>query len=172
MRKASQSWSYGGLKKDSKGCLITDTMYCALCPKSFKYNQSPSPLTDHLKYHHSDKMLELENSQKQSQSKLTDFRFMKTDVQENYKASHPKQKKFRDDLGEWIIRDKRPYSIVKDSGFRNIVKNLDPRIKVPCDTTIAKDIAAKYSERKTVTIEKLKEVKYFSSTNDGEASRG
>ena len=103
--------------KDSKGRLITDTMYCALCPKSFKYNQSPSPLTDHLKYHHSDKMLELENSQKQSQSKLTDFRFMKTDVQENYKASHPKQKKFRDDLGEWIIR--------------NIVKNLDPRIKVP-----------------------------------------
>ena len=92
--------------KDSKGRLITDTMYCALCPKSFKYNQSPSPLTDHLKYHHSDKMLELENSQKQSQSKLTDFRFMKTDVQENYKASHPKQKKFRDDLGEWIIREK------------------------------------------------------------------
>ena len=65
MRKASQSWSYGGLMKDSKGRLITDTMYCALCPKSFKYNQSPSPLTDHLKYHHSDKMLELENSQKQ-----------------------------------------------------------------------------------------------------------
>ena len=37
MRKASQSWSYGGLMKDSKGRLITDTMYCALCPKSFKY---------------------------------------------------------------------------------------------------------------------------------------
>ena len=61
---------------------LTDQMYCALCPKTFKYNQSPSALTDHLKHRHADKMLELETAEaeKQSQSKLTDFRFVKTDV--------------------------------------------------------------------------------------------
>ena len=38
MRKASKAWHYGGLKKDDKGKLLKDTMFCALCPKSFKYN--------------------------------------------------------------------------------------------------------------------------------------
>ena len=160
MRKASQAWSYGGLKKDSKGRLLRDTMYCALCPKSFKYNQSPSALTDHLKHRHTDKMLELESA-KQSQSKLTDFRFTKADVQEKYKATHPKQKKFRSDLVDWVITDKRPFAISDDKGLRKVVKNLDPRIKVPAGRTISRDIATKYSEKKKITIEKLTKVSLF-----------
>ena len=169
MRKASQAWSYGGLKKDSKGRLLRDTMYCALCPKSFKYNQSPSALTDHLKHRHTDKMLELESA-KQSQSKLTDFRFTKADVQEKYKATHPKQKKFRSDLVDWVITDKRPFAISDDKGLRKVVKNLDPRIKVPAGRTISRDIATKYSEKKKIMIEKLTKVNYFSCTNDGGTS--
>merc|ERR1711946_107988 len=34
MRKASLAWSYGGLKKDDKGRLLRDQMFCALCPKT------------------------------------------------------------------------------------------------------------------------------------------
>ena len=41
MRKTSDAWRYGGLKKNEKGKLLTDKMYCALCPKTFKYNKSP-----------------------------------------------------------------------------------------------------------------------------------
>ena len=170
MRKASQAWSYGGLKKDDKGKLLTDKMYCALCPKTFRYNHSPSALSDHLKHKHTDKMLELEAAEKQSQSKLTDFRFVKTNIQEQYKASHPKQKAFRSDLGDWVIKDKRPFSIVNDWGFRKAVKTLDSRIKVPSDKTISNDIKMKYAVKKKVTIEKLKQVDYFSCTNDGGTS--
>ena len=169
MRKASQAWSYGGLKKDDKGRLLTDKIYCALCPKTFKYNQSPSGLTDHLKHRHADKMLELEST-KQSQSKLTDFRFTKADVQEKYKASHPKQKKFRSDLVDWIIKDKRPFAISNDKGLRKVIQNLDPRIKVPVGQTISNDIAKKYSDKKKSMIEKLRKVDYFSCTNDGGTS--
>ena len=46
--RASKAWVYGGLKKDGKGKLLTDKMYCGLCPKEFKYNQSPGGLTEHL----------------------------------------------------------------------------------------------------------------------------
>ena len=169
MRKASQAWSYGGLKKDDKGRLLRDKMYCALCTKTFKYNQSPSALSDHLKHKHADKMLELESA-KQSQSKLTDFRFIKTDVQEKYKATHPKQKQFRSDLVDWVIKDKRPFAISDDKGLRKVVKNLDPRIKVPAGRTISRDIATKYLQRKRITLEKLKKVNYFSCTNDGGTS--
>ena len=111
------------LKKDDKGRLLRDQMFCALCPKTFKYNQSPSALTDHLRHRHADKMLELESA-KQSQSKLTDFRFTKADVQEKYKASHPKQKQFRSDVVDWVVKDKRPFAISDDQGLRKVVKNL------------------------------------------------
>ena len=167
MRKTSDAWRYGGLKKNEKGKLLTDKMYCALCPKTFKYNQSPSALSDHLKHCHRDKMLELETAKEQSQSRLLDFRFVKTNIQEQYKASHPKQKAFRTDVGDWVIKDKRPFSIVNDWGFRKAVKTLDARIKVPSDKTISDDIKVKYAAKKKVTIEKLKQIDFFSCTNDG-----
>ena len=169
MRKASQAWSYGGLKKDDKGRLLRDKMYCALCTKTFKYNQSPSALTDHLKHRHADKMLELETA-KQSQSKLTEFRFTKANIAEKYKASNPKQKQFRSDLVDWIIKDKRPFAISNDKGLRKVIKNLDPRIAVPVGRTISNDIAKKFSEKKKSTLEKLSKVNYFSCTNDGGTS--
>ena len=72
MRKASTAWKYGGLKKDDKGKLLRDQMYPSAPRRS-----STVPLG-----RHADKMLKLETAEaeKQSQSKLTDFRFVKTDV--------------------------------------------------------------------------------------------
>ena len=115
-------------------------------------------------------MLELETAKEQSQSRLLDFRFVKTNIQEQYKASHPKQKAFRTDVGDWVIKDKRPFSIVNDWGFRKAVKTLDARIKVPSDKTISNDIKVKYAAKKKVTIEKLKQLDFFSCTNDGGTS--
>ena len=74
---------------------------------------------------------------------------------------HPKQKAFRSDLRDWVIKDERPFSIVNDWGFRKAVKTLDARIKVPSDTTISRDIWTEYAEQKKATIEKIKQVDYF-----------
>ena len=43
-RTASIAWNFGGFKKDSDGNLLTDIMYCALCPKSMKYRFSPNKI--------------------------------------------------------------------------------------------------------------------------------
>ena len=48
----SRAWKFGGLKKDSDGNILTDTVFCALCPKSMKYNFSPGGLQDHIKHNH------------------------------------------------------------------------------------------------------------------------
>ena len=77
---------------------------------------------------------------------------------------------FRSNLGDWVITAKRPFSIVKDGGFRKAVEALDARIKVPSNKTISNDIKMKYAEKKKATIEKLKEVDFFSCTNDGGTS--
>ena len=71
--RASKAWLYGGLKKDVKGNLLTDKMYCGLCPKEFKYNQSPGGLTEHLNHNHVEAMIEMMD-EKKTQPKLTDFR--------------------------------------------------------------------------------------------------
>ena len=51
-KDVSRAWKFGGLKKDSDGNILTDTMYCALCPKSMKYKSSPSALNDHIRHKH------------------------------------------------------------------------------------------------------------------------
>ena len=168
--RASKAWAYGGLKKDEKGKLLTDKMYCSLCPKIFKYTFSPSALMDHLNSKHMEAMIELDAAKKQSQAKLTDFKFMKTSNQEKYKASNPKQKQFRSDLQDWIVKAKRPFSIFNDLDLKKVIKNLDPRINVPHGKTITRDIATNFMKKKKLQKEKLKGVDFFSCTNDGGSS--
>ena len=170
--KASVAWTYGGLKKDDKGNILKDTIYCSLCPKTFKYHSSPSNLTDHLNSKHVEAMMELEVTKKQSQAKLTDFKFLKKSSTEKYKALHPKQQQFRADLQDWIVKDKRPFAIVGDMGLKKVVANLDAKLILPHRTMITKDIAASYVKNRKIQTEKFKNVDSFACTNDGGTSLG
>ena len=167
--RASKAWLYGGLKKDGKGKLLTDKMYCGLCPKEIKYNQSPGGLSDHLNHNHMEAMIEMMD-EKKTQPKLTDFRFEKTKVVEKYKASDPKQKAFRSSMRDWIVSSKRPFNLANDDGFRKVIKGLDPRITVPTGQTVNNDVSAEYVKRRRIQKEKFKDVEYFTSTNDGGTS--
>ena len=114
-----------------------------------------------------DAMIELDAAKKQSQAKLTDFKFMKTSNQEKYKASNPKQKQFRSDLQDWIVKAKRPFSIVNDLNLQKVFRNLDPKINVPHGKTITRDIASNFMKKKKLQKEELKGVDFFSCTNVG-----
>ena len=168
--RASKAWDFGGLKKDSKGRVLTDKMFCGLCSKEFKYNQSPGALNDHLNNHHMQVLIEEMEEKKNNQTKLTDFRFEKTKVEEKYKANNPKQKAFRGDMRDWIIENKRPFNIANDAGLRKIIKGLDPRIKVPCGQTFMNDVSKEYVNKRKIQKERFKEVEYFTCTNDGGTS--
>ena len=159
--RASKAWDFGGLKKDSKGRVLTDKMFCGLCSKEFKYNQSPGALNDHLNNHHMQVLIEEMEEKKNNQTKLTDFRFEKTKVEEKYKANNPKQKAFRGDMRDWIIENKRPFNIANDAGLRKIIKGLDPRIKVPCGQTFMNDVSKEYVNKRKIQKERFKEVEYF-----------
>ena len=45
-------------------------------------------------------------------------------------ASPPKQAIIDEAVIEMIERDMQPFSVVKDKGFRNLVKTLDPRYQL------------------------------------------
>ena len=168
--RASKAWDYGGLKKDSKGRLLTDKMFCGLCSKEFKYNQSPGALNDHLNNHHMQVLIEHMEEKKNTQTKLTEFRFEKTKVEEKYKANNPKQKSFRGNMRDWIIENKRPFNIANDGGLRKVIKSLDPRIRVPCGQTFMNDVSKEYVNKRKIQKERFKDVEHFTCTNDGGTS--
>ena len=47
-----------------------------------------------------------------------------------YKPNNVKQKAFHKTLGEWVVSSLRPFSIVEDVKFREMVTILDPQITV------------------------------------------
>ena len=100
---------------DENGKLLKDKTVCSLCGKSVAYAGSPSNFASHLKDKHSN-IYKKNNSEAVKQPKM-DF-FLKSKVSTKYKKGNPKQKKFRKACLDWVICDKRPLSIVTDSGFQ------------------------------------------------------
>ena len=114
-KASSDVWKFGGFRKDENGKLLKDKTVCSLCGKSVAYAGSPSNFASHLKDKHSN-IYKKNNSEAVKQPKM-DF-FLKSKVSTKYKKGNPKQKKFRKACLDWVICDKRPLSIVTDSGFQ------------------------------------------------------
>ena len=85
---------------------------------------------DHLNSKHLKVMIELGAAKKQSQAKLTDFKFMKPSNQEKFKASNPKQK-------QKLLRQRGLFRLSMILILRKYLrfKNLDPKINVPHSKT-------------------------------------
>ena len=62
--KTSKAWKHGGFKKDSKGNLIKDMVWCSYCGKSSKFLSSPSNLMDHVNNRHMDIVIKQEDKNK------------------------------------------------------------------------------------------------------------
>ena len=60
-----------------------------------------------------------------------------------------KQKKFRNQLSQWGIKNLRRISIVKDQEFVDLISTADdPKLKVLSNTTLVRDITKKYNHKK------------------------
>ena len=75
-----------------------------------------------------------------------------------YKPNNVKQKAFRKTLGEWVVSSLRPFSIVEDVKFREMVTILDPQITVISPRTLGRDIVKLFKVKKKELIKiELKE---------------
>lgn len=168
--KTSKAWKHGGFKKDNKGNLIKDMVWCSYCGKSLKFLGSPSNLMDHINSRHMDIVIKQEDKDKNNQPKMTDMFNKKFSKVEKYKLSHPKQAALKNNLYNWIVKDKRPLQIVEDTFFQKIIEDIDPKLSVPSRRTITRIIRGSYNEKKKQQIEKFKVPEFFSCTNDGGTS--
>ena len=96
--KASMTWKFGGLKKDSDGNLIADNIFCALCPKTMTYKYSTNILLDHLKWKHLDvylqnlKLIEQKEELSENTKEMQSYNIENDLNQSQTKASKTKQR--------------------------------------------------------------------------------
>ena len=75
-------------------------------------------------------------------------------------------------MGMLIAADMRPYSIVENKGFKNIVKVHEPRYEIPSHTHFSKKIVPDlYEQEKIKIVEELSKASSVALTTDGWTSR-
>jgi len=84
------------------------------------FRSSPSNLLQHLSGAHL--ISALKSSESSSTTKISSFfNRSKASQIKKYKRDHPTQKKFKDMVVKWIVKRKRPFSIVEDPEFIDMV---------------------------------------------------
>ena len=172
MKNPSAVWKLGGFFKVD-GILQMEHVICGVCGKKTLYKNSPGNFKGHLEAHHKE---EFENVNKcsgqkvQNQVKITEHFRTAGKTVKKYNSDHPKQRQFRRLLLAWIVDSIRPFSIVEDPKFRELIFLIDPQISIPSRRTVTRDIGKLYKEKYIATNEVFKDVEYFSGTTDAGTS--
>ena len=93
-------------------------------------------------------------------------------VVKKYPSHHIKQKKFRRQFLNIIVRTKWPIAIVEDKEVVESYTITDPRLTVPTRRTMTRDIKKIFQEMKAKTIEDFSAIEWFNCTNDGGSTSG
>ena len=138
----SPVWKFGGFKKGDEPLNI---ITCGLCGKTYEYkNNSPGNFGNHLKSDHEEEWKKQDEVTKSTQPKMTDFT-SKIQVKK-YSSDHPKQKRFRRKLVEWVIDSLRPFIIVEDRKFVQVIAIADDKLHVVSANTLASDVNKLFKE--------------------------
>ena len=171
-RKATPSlvWKFGGFKR--VGGKLSNMITCGLCGKSYKYeNNSPGNFGNHIKIEHSEEWKKADGGSKSCQTKMSDFAIKSSNIQvKKYPSNHPKQIRFRRTLIEWIIHSLRPFIIVEDRKFVELIEIADDKLHVVCADTLASDINKMYKEQFDLTVEGFESVSFVTCTTDAGSS--
>ena len=97
---------------------------------------------------------------------------MGSKVVKKYPSHHLKQRKFRKQLLNLVVKSKRPISIVEDKELVESYKIADPQLNVPSKQTMTRDIKKLFKEAKAKVTEEFEQVEWFNSTNDGGSTSG
>ena len=89
-----------------------------------------------------------------------------------FPASSDRAKAITKSIGVFIAADMRPYSVVENKGFKNMIKVLEPRYEIPSRTHFTtKIVPALYEEQKKIIVDELSKASSVALTTDGWTSR-
>lgn len=85
-----------------------------------------------------------------------------------YKTNSKRRQIINRKVAEFIARDMRPFSVVEGSGFKNLLKEMDPCYVLPTRKTISSKLIPRlHAESMIKLLEELKTVKDCAVTTDG-----
>ena len=108
------------------------------------------------------------NEKPRNQPTVSSFFESKPTQIEKYSVNSAKRKVLNRKLAIFIAKDMRPICVVRNKGFRDFVKELDPRYTLPTTATLQKELLPNiFSEVMTTLTSDLKSVIYVTVTTDG-----
>lgn len=118
-KASSPVWKIFKLKRESNGNFNSSNAYCTECGmKSFSYHGSTSNLKDHIASEHANlfKNLFLKDS-----APLAISTPLAVGISD----------KITDLIAKMMVLDLQPTTLVENRGFRDLIKHLEPRYKIP-----------------------------------------
>ena len=149
--------------------------FCTMCKCKISYSTgNPKNLKRHMeKFHPTD--LEENLKRKQPQGKSIQHFYSKKIKASLRPASNADQLKGEAILVKWVAESLRPFTIVEDSGFRELVQflcNLNKEFSVPGRQKLRSQLVLFAEMLREKIVEKIdKDVKFFSATTDIWSSR-
>ncbi|XP_067678487.1 E3 SUMO-protein ligase ZBED1-like [Haliotis asinina] len=182
-RGKSDVWKYFGLKKRiSDGKVEENIAVCNSCNVNVKYSGGTSNLSSHIRIHHKKQIMSSQTvtlgkgKVKLEPEVLTECApqcLQQTithvfEKKKEYSATSPRAMSITNKIARFIVRGLRPYSIVDDHEFRELLSELDVKYRCPSRYTFAnKIIPQMYEETKRQILIQLKEAEQVALTTDG-----
>ncbi|XP_076283019.1 zinc finger BED domain-containing protein 4-like [Lasioglossum baleicum] len=170
VRRKSRVWRW--FNKINK-----DESVCNLCQKTLKCKRaSTTTLKRHIEYQHREEYFAAEEEEETVPSTASTTRH---DVEVNLtmlETNSTRSKVITKSIAEMMIRDCQPFCIVEDVGFKNLIRMLEPRYKLPSRTTFSESIVpAIYKDEKkrvaTILEKDITTTETFAFTTDGWTSK-
>ncbi|XP_056116949.1 E3 SUMO-protein ligase ZBED1-like [Rhinichthys klamathensis goyatoka] len=127
-----------------------------------KYHSSTSNLRAHLTTLHPDKLGDLSEEPPLKQARITSF----LPLSSSRGLPAVRQKAITDKLTRFICKDMRPINITQGSGFKDFIRELEPRYTVPSRATIT-DRVVKLYETTSDNVRQMISGKKIALTTDG-----
>ena len=170
----SKVWkTFGFFKKEGK--LDQSETVCKICRAAIKYTGSTTNLSTHISRRHaSDVELDASTASTSSSTSITpDYRNITpflTQSQLSYNSARAKS--ITMGVARFIAMDLRPYSVVENDGFHELLRELEPRYKIPSRQHFSETcIPELYKKTKTDLKAKLSSAERVAITTDAWTSR-
>jgi len=168
----SKVWKHYCLKatKNHQGIYQADKSEIAVCKEcnaEVKYSGNTTNLTLHLSRHHPYTSGAAEPPAVQKPAGPS-----QTKLDMKLKADSKRSVSITSGILNFIVKDLRPFSVVENEGFRDLIRVLEPRYTIPSRQHFSDNLIPKiYNATKLKLIDELADVEFVSITSDGWTSR-
>ena len=154
-RAKSKIWAEFNLKKrKSTGKIEDGIAVCKKCKMDIRYSGGTTNLNTHLTRHHK---INLQQGASKSGTSLTAATVSTVEQPtimssfgqtSKYKPTSQRYKDITQAVGKFIVKDLRPFSVVSNDGFKDMIRVLDPRYDLPSRTYFSETVIPNmYNER-------------------------